>query len=335
VLVREGRLLPVQQVKVPTFGEFAAGWWDFETCPYLRSRTKRRPISKSYAVRAKSTLVNHFLPFFGKMRLDKITQTDADNYLIALTDKGLTNDSANTTFKVFSLMMYYAFRQKIIKVNPCVQVEKLQKDEKTRVVLTPEEIASLFPADWREMWDDFTICTANKLAACTGMHIGEIMGLRGEYVHDTWLSVCGQYGNWGYIPNTKTYHNRNIPIAKMLLDDLGELKRLNGEGFLFSRDGGVTPVSRQVISRALKGALNQIGIDNAEIKRRGLTFHSWRHFFNTMLRMANVADSKVQAITGHTTIAMTEHYTHFDSAEFTEVKAVQESLLLPKKKTVV
>jgi hypothetical protein len=39
-------------------------------------------------------------------------------------------------------------------------------------------------------------------------------------------------------------------------------------------------------------------------------------------------DSKVQSITGHKTIAMTERYTHFDAKEFVEVKGIQETLLL-------
>ena len=74
-------------------------------------------------------------------------------------------------------------------------------------------------------------------------------------------------------------------------------------------------------------ALEKIGIGEAEHKRRNLTFHSWRHFFNTTLRMANVADSKVMAVTGHSSMQMTNLYTHFKSAEFTEVRKVQEDLL--------
>ena len=58
--------------------------------------------------------------------------------------------------------------------------------------------------------------------------------------------------------------------------------------------------------------------------------HSWRHFFNTTLQMANVALSKVQSVTGHKSDRMTEWYTHFDAKEFAEVRGVQEALLLPE-----
>ena len=64
--------------------------------------------------------------------------------------------------------------------------------------------------------------------------------------------------------------------------------------------------------------------------KRNLSFHAWRHFFNTLLRMSNVADSKVQSITGHRSLSMTDHYTHFDTRKFTEVRNVQAELLAIK-----
>jgi integrase len=63
---------------------------------------------------------------------------------------------------------------------------------------------------------------------------------------------------------------------------------------------------------------------------RGLSMHSWRHFFNTTLQMANVALRKVQSVTGHKSDRMTEWCTHFDAKEFAEVRGVQEALLLPE-----
>jgi hypothetical protein len=51
-------------------------------------------------------------------------------------------------------------------------------------------------------------------------------------------------------------------------------------------------------------------------------------FFNTTLRMANVSDSKVQAVTGHSTKAMTDWYTHFNNTELAEVLNVQQNLFV-------
>jgi integrase len=78
-------------------------------------------------------------------------------------------------------------------------------------------------------------------------------------------------------------------------------------------------------------ALKNIGVTREEIRRRGLSTHSWRHFFDTTLQMANVAPSKVPSVTGHKSDRMTEWYTHFDAKEFAGVRGVQEALLLPEK----
>jgi integrase len=130
------------------------------------------------------------------------------------------------------------------------------------------------------------------------MRASEILGLRGEYIFDEYIHVCAQYDEYGYRP-TKTKEKRNIPLAPMIISELRQL--------------------------ALKNNNTQ-----EEIKRRGLSMHSWRHFFNTTLQMANVALSKVQSVTGHKSDRMTKWYTHFDSKDFAEVRGVQEALLLPE-----
>lgn len=162
------------------------------------------------------------------------------------------------------------------------------------------------------------------------MRAGEILGLRGEYIFDEYIHVCAQYDEYGYRP-TKTKENRNIPVAPVVLNEIRRLALENNNGYVFSLDGGETPVTRKLLYNKFHRALNRIGVDSKEIQRRGLTIHSWRHFFNTTLQMANVALSKVQSVTGHKSERMTERYTHFDAKEFTEVRGVQEALLLPEK----
>jgi integrase len=76
---------------------------------------------------------------------------------------------------------------------------------------------------------------------------------------------------------------------------------INGQGYLFSENGGERPIERRRVLRALYAAFEKIGINDDERKKRNITFHSWRHFFNTRLRMANIADSKVQSVTGYST----------------------------------
>lgn len=170
---------------------------------------------------------------------------------------------------------------------------------------------------------------ANFLAACTGMRIGEVLGLRGEFVFADFIRVQGQYGPSGYGP-TKTRTSRNIPLTPAIMGGLRRLAEINGNGYLFSTDGGAKPITRYYFTKYLATALEEIGIDADEKKRRNLTPHAWRYFLNTNLRARGVADAKVQSITGHKSQSMTERYTQFYTEEFTEVRAIQDTLLLPE-----
>jgi integrase len=190
-------------------------------------------------------------------------------------------------------------------------IKRLKNDRKHIEIITVEELGKLFSSGWQRIWgEDEVAYTANKLASLTGMRVGEILGLRGEYVYDDHIYVCGQFGKYGYGP-TKTKES-----------DKAEWFRL----CVFPKRGA-KPVSGRHLYNRFHRALTRIGIPRAEIARRGLSFHSWRHFLNTELQVMDVPLVKVQSVTGHKSDRMREWYSHFDAKEFSEVAAAQETLL--------
>jgi integrase len=94
--------------------------------------------------------------------------------------------------------------------------------------------------------------------------------------------------------------------------------------------GGDKLVNCNYIYNGLRKALNNIGITDEEIEAWGLNVHAWRHFCNKELQKVGLIIQKVQAVTGHKTERMTEHYTHFDPMEFGEVPEIQAALLAKK-----
>jgi integrase len=342
-LLRENRLVPGQEecAPAPFFRDYARGFWDYETSSYLKSRKGRRPISRGYATQGEYAVRNHLVPVFGDKRLDAITEFDIDSWLAAFKDREYTtndkitkrhykSNTANLAFKILRIMLNYAVKQKLIASNPCKGVEMLNiNDEKKIEILSSDEVKKLFPPDWKKVWDEEIFYVLNKLAACTGMRHGELLGLRGEFVYETHIDVCAQYNRYGY-QDVKTHRPRNIPVPAGVREDLEILTGKNGRGYLFSRDGGNKPVTRKYVYLSLYKALERIGIGEEERKRRNLSMHGWRHFLNTTLLMANIPDAKVMSVTGHASRKMKEHYTHFDNTKMTDVMAVQEGLLLPE-----
>jgi hypothetical protein len=145
-LFRDGMLIPEQ--KAPTFAEFSAGWWDLETCRYLKWRQLHEPITISTVNLHKHGFEKHIKDYFAKYRLDEITPNVIENWLLSLTEKNLKPISVNTRYRTFKLMMGEALKLKLIKENPCIQVKDLKEDEAKREILTVEEVRKVLPHNW-------------------------------------------------------------------------------------------------------------------------------------------------------------------------------------------
>ena len=327
-LMTAGQLLPSAQAAVPAFKEFAVGWWDYEKCAYLKRLKARRAVSRGYGYIASDRLKNHILPAFGSYRLDKITDVMIDDWLLALKDRGLSANTANNAFRIFSVMLGEACRRGLIKHNPCKKVSMLKVTPRNIELYNHAEVKALFSNDWSLIWRNEIYYLLNKLAACTGLRVGEVLGLRSADVHEGYIHVKMQYGRWGY-DETKNHKDRIVPLPYSVYLELKPLMDRNGDGYIFSKDGGESPVNRRLVNDNLYRALDKIGIDAPERKRRNITFHTWRHFFNTTLLLADVNAVKVRACTGHLSEYMTEKYTHVNTKELSDIKNVQEKLFIP------
>ena len=328
-LFKTGALVP-KRGHIPTFAEYAVNWWDWEKCGYLKKRRKRSNLTKKYADNSKWIMNKVLLPYFGNMRMNKITQEVVEAFVDSSIQKGYKHTTINCNFSILKTMLIEAEERKVIAHNPIQKMGKLISNRKEIEIITQDEFKRLFVGDWVKVWDNDRIaCTANKLSALTGMRAAEVMGLKGCYVYDGHIYLCMQYDTkYGYRP-TKTKDKCNIPLPASMIADLNELKKINGDGFLFSTDGGAKPVSKLTVYLKFHKALVNIGIPKEQIAERKLHLHAWRHFFNTELLKGGLSVKQTQAITRHRSEQMTDRYSHFEPNDFIKAKEVQEALLQP------
>ena len=326
-LYRNGRLVP--EKKPISFAEFADGWWDIKTCRYLEWRQMQNPLAPSTIDHYKSNLELHIKPFFGKLKLNAISSDLVQNWIMRLSREGYNNSSINVLIATLKVMMKEAARLKLVAADPMEKIKKLMAHNKEVQILRNEEVQKLFPADWRQIWDSYEVYVFNRLAACTGMRMSEIIGLHCSSVHNDYIHVCVQYSTKYGVRPLKTKDSRNIPITDVLYNEISRLIINSAQIFLFAENGGSEPIARNRVYKETSAAFDKIGIGREERQKRGLALHHWRHFLNTALLMANVNTLKVQKVTGHKSLSMTQHYAHFDSRDFTEVLDVQNSLITP------
>jgi integrase len=320
-LIGKGHLIPDKEI---TFAAFSKDWWIWDKCNYIKGKLARSPknkpsISQTYVDACRSKLDNHILPYLGRKRLDQLTVPVIDRWLFQLREES-SPKTVNNILSVFRIMITEAVRQRLISYNPMISIKPFIDDPKERGVLTIEEVRSVLnPTNWQNNIH----YAMNLLAASTGMRQGEIRGLLNEHYHGHYIHVCHSYDKYG-LKNTKTNEVRDIPIPSRVRNVIDEINP--GTGFVFSFTAGKTGAHGQKTTEALYTALEKIEIKEKERKERNITFHSWRHFFNTFLRAANLTDAKVQAIIGHKTQAMTENYTKFKMDDYREVIEVQKEL---------
>jgi len=342
-LIRNGVLVP-NKVKTMTFSEFANGFWELDS-EFIRNERSRKDFNDSYVTISKQLSTVQIEPFFGKLALDKITCELVNKWLLGFKDRGkidkktgviisgYKNSYANAAFRTLNVMMTEAVKRGLIQTNPCDKVERLKNNKKKIDILKIEEVRALFPKDYKTVWGDKEIAyAANLLASITGMRIGEVMGLRGEFVFDNYIAVCGQYGSDGYRDFTKTKVNRSIPLMPEMIALLRKLMIKNSNGYVFSLNGGAVPATCNYFAMELNKALNKIGISKEEIKNRGLTLHGWRHFLNNELQRQGLTISQVQSVTGHKSERMTEWYNHPDPMNVPNVTKAQAAIFVQEDK---
>jgi integrase len=350
-LLKAGLLIP-NKTKPVTLGEFANGFFGKDSA-YVTSQKSRGDVSDTYLENCRQYVRNQILPFFESSPMESITECDIEEWLQGfkhrkrenkkgkvMMDKdgnliGYKNSYANNVLSVINIIFKEAVRKKIITENPCANIRKLKNDSRVVDILTPDEVNKLFPKNPLPVWDNKEVYfAANRLASLTGMRPGEVMGLKGEFVFDKYIRVCGQHGNYGYKDHTKTKEDRDIPLVPEMIEILRGLMKKNGKGFVFSVNGGVSPVDPKSLRKMFHRALKYIGLADEEIKARGLTPHSWRHFANTEMQIQGLTTEQVQAVTGHTSRRMTKHYSHMDARQISGITEVQEAIM-NKSKTAV
>lgn len=333
-LYKAGRLIPDRD---PLFKEYAENWWIMDKCDYIKGQTARGfTISRTYAYVQRLNLERHILPTFGNIKINSITSGKIEKWLFSLSEeKKLSNKTANNSLSILRTMLKEALRKGIIKINPMSVIKPLKNDAKIKDILSKEEFSKLFaPGDIGKIWPNFDHYVFNLLSACTGLRLGEVQALRAENIHPNYLYVCHSWDRkYRTVKSTKTNKNRDVTLPPFLSKFLQILKAKTPEGFIFTNNGGESPIVRTAITRLLYKALGNIGITPEQRKKRNITFHSWRHFFNTMMR-GKVADHQLQLLTGHSSLEMTEHYTHSKEEDYKELAAVQSSIFTIDEKAI-
>jgi integrase len=266
----------------------------------------------------------------GDHAIAEVTTSDVASFLRGLERGGMSPRSVNKHREVLSAMFAYAQREDTYALdhNPVTGTSK--RRELPPAVLDffePEEIEALAraaeagahrgpqPADlpageteWRA-WEDRQDAEFYRVAAYTGMRLGELLALRWEDVDlKRRRVIIHRAVSAGVEGPTKSRQARSLPLADA---SAAALARLAERGDYTDRDDYVfcsrlgRRLDRSAVRRRYTRARDAGGL-------RALRFHALRHAAGSLVAREAGAHF-VQAFLGHSRLSTTERYLHAKS----------------------
>lgn len=290
------------------FGKWIEFWYENYCKPSIRETTK---------VCYEGRIYNHIIPSIGKIKLNKLTQNDLQQFYaklktsgritnVELQGEGLSDRVVRGCHANCRSALEKAVEEGLIKVNPAIGCKLPPKKAKEMQVLTPEELQRFLKQAKAEGYYELFI-----LELSTGMRRGELLGLMWDDLnfHTGELRICRQatvvHGKIEIsVPKTKT-SVRAVVLPPSVLELLRAYKeKINSRWMFPSPQSDDTPLHPS----GLLKALNRI-IERSSCKQ--VRFHDLRHTFATMALENGMDVKTLSAMIGHVSAATTlDIYSH-------------------------
>lgn len=278
--------------------------------------------SKTCSDKNNSIINKRAIPFFKDKPINLITPKDIEIWLKKEKQTGISNNTLNKRIKLLRIIFNEAYRLGDISFNPFMRIQMFCDDTKTKGIFSEEEIYELFKnAGAKSLWKNKLTYLFNYIAISTGMRFGEIQALRVEDLSPCLITVRHSYDVKYGLKETKTKTVRTIPINNELYRSIKLFLSLREEGYIFSYNNGVTPISRNYIYKDFYSAMEKIGLSRTRLDERNITFHSYRHTFASILANKNVPEVFIRKLTGHASQTVFNGYTHIELEELQKALA--------------
>ena len=325
----------------PTLAAISDGFWAPDGVHARGRRARGFTISATHLTISEGYARNHLLPKWGSIRVDRLTAGKIDKWILDLHRKGdLAPATINKILQCMRSMLDGAVAEGHISENPAARVKPLRATHRKRGVLSNDEVKRLFSSP--DHFADFRHYVINLLAFTTGARMGEVRGLTLDHVHPDRIEIVQAWEQGHGMKPPKYNSVRAVPIGAGVYSALRRvIDETRPQSIVFySLHDPAKPMSKSFIEQRLYDAIINMMLpedqrgdrqkrDEAResIRARGITFHSWRHKLNPVLRAKGVPDAKIRLLTGHSSEEMTDWYTKFQAEDFAEVVEVQMLLL--------
>jgi integrase len=193
-------------------------------------------------------------------------------------------------------------------------------------VLAFLERAKILENETSDAWSRLAVL----LGLLCGLRRGEVRGLKWGDFGNGLIKVQHNYIDHEGLKKPKRGKIRTVPYPSIVEKAFDEVREITvrkdpdgtplADNFVFDsyKCPGV-PMGESFFRNAIRRELEGIGLNAGskddpnvpnEQQERNLSFHSLRHSFITLGRLDGISDLEIQAMAGHSTRRMMEHYSH-------------------------
>ena len=305
--------------------------------PYVKEQAnlRKKPLSTYYVHQNFTNVRLHIKPFskFNKITLRELTAGLIKDWMSWADDNERSARTINYALSTMRKAVNYAVEREELDRGPFRNVKEAVDEPKDKGVLTFAERKKLINAEITDPLSRLAVL----LGLLCGMRRGEVRGLKWGDLEDGLINLTHNFVNMEGLKKPKCGKERTVPYLPVIEKAFEEVRKTTPRPFpanyvfgSIERPG--TPMGETFFRNALRRELEGIGITAGkkatkdmpavpnEQKRRNLTFHSLRHSYITLGRLDGISDLEIQAVAGHSTSRMTEHYTHLNIMNFEDYR---------------
>lgn len=282
-------------LKAPTVNEYFADWLKGVTVRNTPKTLER------YEITARQFL-EHLGPK-AKLPITSVTPKHIEEFLTSRLKDGMAPKTVIVDLKSLNTAFRRAEAYGIILKNPVAAVRPPKAQSSERDIFTHDEVKMLLDAAPSLEWQTLIL-------------FGYFVGARlSDCVHMKWDNVNPEKKVIIY-EQKKTGKKVIVPMHYHIIEHLNYLAEFGASGFLCPTLATKTPGGKHGLSESFKRIIKRAGLDPGIVPGKGVrkftkrTFHSLRHSFNSALANAGVTEEIRMKLTGHSSKAMNERYTH-------------------------
>lgn len=279
--------------------DFLKEFWDYEKSPYLEEQKREgKNLAEPERFVEFTNLLKFFKAEFEEIPLNDIQPEKINKALLTYKNKRKITDTTMLRYsKVVKQPLAFLYRHGYTIKNFSDSIVRFSGKSEKKEIFTEKEITEIFSNK-----DNFTSEKRRlviKSLYLTGCRIGEILALQPsdlQFVNNTYcLNISKNWTTTGRLKTTKT---RRVDCVLLPYDFGKELENFINEHsktFVFqSTNNDFEPVSYDKIAYEFNMLMKKLGI-----KRKGLTLHSFRHTYATILRDAGFSTEEMLFLTRH------------------------------------